>query len=112
MDLPVSLCRRLTRSANLRVASTSVRSQPFFNVIVSTPQLQVTLLVQKGVGTRYHPTTPLGRETLSLVGGRPHSLWVTDFIAGGRETVLFVGDRIAGRIDIRYSRRGNDVDHI
>jgi len=66
-------CRLLTSSANLRVVSTSVRSQTCSNVIVWIPQLQVTLLVQKGVGTRSHtkyncknavptrshPTTPL-----------------------------------------------------
>ena len=46
-------CRLLTRSANLRVASTSVRSQPCFDVIIWIPHLQVTLRVQKGVGTPF-----------------------------------------------------------
>jgi len=54
LDLPVSLYELLTSSANLRVASPSVRSQPCFNVIVWIPHLQVTLLVQTGVGTRFH----------------------------------------------------------
>jgi len=48
-------CRLLNNSANLRVASTSVRSQPCFNIIVWTPHLQVTLLVQKSVGTPFPP---------------------------------------------------------
>ena len=52
-------CRLLTSSANLRVSSTSVRSQPCFNVTVWIPHLRVTLQVQKGVGPRSHPTTPL-----------------------------------------------------
>jgi len=46
--------RLLTSGANLRVASTSVPWQPCFNVIVWIPHLQLTLLVQKGVGTRSH----------------------------------------------------------
>ena len=37
-------CRLLTSSSNLRGASTSVRSQPCFNVIVRIPHIQVTLL--------------------------------------------------------------------
>jgi len=45
--------RLLTRSANLRVASTSLRSQPCFDLIVWIPHFQVTLLVQKGVGTPF-----------------------------------------------------------
>ena len=48
-------CRLLTNNANLRVASTSVRPQPCFNVTVRIPHLQVTLLVQKGVGTPFPP---------------------------------------------------------
>jgi len=71
-------CRLLTRSAILRVASTSVKSKPYFNVIVWIPHHQVTFLAQKDVGTRshskkrcgnavptrFHPTThlPLERE--------------------------------------------------
>jgi len=47
-------CQLLTSSANLPVASPSVRSQPCFSVIFWIPHLQVTLLVQKGVGTRSH----------------------------------------------------------
>ena len=47
----------LTSSANLCVASPVVRSR--FNVIFWIPNLQVTVLVQKGVGTRsrthFHP---------------------------------------------------------
>jgi len=38
-------CRFLTSSANLDVAITSVRSRPYFNVIVWISYLQVTLLV-------------------------------------------------------------------
>jgi len=67
-------CRLLNSSANLRVASTSVRSQPCFKVIVWTPHLQVTLLVRKSVGTRSHTKkkcgnavpTPLHPWTLHL----------------------------------------------
>ena len=54
MDLFVSLCKLLTSSANLLVASPSVRSQLCFSVIFWIPHLEVTLLVQKGVGTRTH----------------------------------------------------------
>ena len=50
-------CRLLTSIANLRVAGTSVKLQPCFNVIVSIPHPQVTLLVQKGVGTPF-PRVP------------------------------------------------------
>ena len=61
-------CRLLTSSANLRVASTSVRSQSCFNVIVWISRLQVTLLLQKGVERRFHPTTPLVlRRSISLL---------------------------------------------
>ena len=53
-------CRLLTNSAKLCVASTSVRSQPCFNVIVWIPHLQVTLLVQKRFGNAFPPHyTPL-----------------------------------------------------
>jgi len=48
-------CRLLTSSANLRVASTSVRSQPCFNAIVWIPHLEAISLVQKGVGTPFPP---------------------------------------------------------
>jgi len=48
-----------TSSVNLHVASKSVRSQLCFNVIAWIPHLQVTELVQKGVGTHSHPTTSL-----------------------------------------------------
>ena len=47
-------CRVLTSSANLYVASTSVRSQQCFNVIVQISHLQVPLLVYKGMGTLSH----------------------------------------------------------
>ena len=43
-------CRLLTSSANLHVASRSVRSQPRFNVIIQISHLQVPLLVQKSMG--------------------------------------------------------------
>ena len=43
----------LITSANLRVASISMRSQSCFNVIVQIPDLQVTLLVQKGARTPF-----------------------------------------------------------
>jgi len=41
------------------VHGTSKVGNPCFNLIVWIPHLQVTLLVQKGVGMRSHPTTPL-----------------------------------------------------
>jgi len=49
----VSLCKLFTSSANLRVASPVVRLR--FNVIFWIPHLQVTLLVQRGVGTPFPP---------------------------------------------------------
>jgi len=51
------MCKLLTSSANLRIASLSVRSQSCFNVIFWIPHLEVTLLVQKGVGTPF-PCVP------------------------------------------------------
>jgi len=47
-------CRLLTSGANLHVASTSVRSQPCFNVIVCISHLHVSLVVQKVMGTLSH----------------------------------------------------------
>ena len=47
-------CWLLSSSANLRVATTSVRTQPCFNIIVWISHLPVMLLEQKGVGTRSH----------------------------------------------------------
>jgi len=47
----------MTNSAILRVASTSVKSQPCFNVIVWILHHQVTLPAQKGVETPF-PCVP------------------------------------------------------
>ena len=59
-------CRLFTSSGNLRVASTSVRSQACFSVIVWTPHLQITLPVQKGMGTPFPPHYTPGYNMLSL----------------------------------------------
>jgi len=53
-------CSFLTNSAILRVASTSVKSQPCFNVIVWVQHHHVTLPAQKGVGTRSHSKKGVG----------------------------------------------------
>jgi len=63
-------CRLLTSSANLRVASTFAGSQTCFNAIIWIPHLQITLLVQKGVGTSF-PTTPLPMQLLLLLCAMP-----------------------------------------
>jgi len=57
-----------TSNANLHVASTSVKLQPCFNVIVSIPHSQVTLLVQKGVGTRSHSKNTCGNAVATRSG--------------------------------------------